>query len=618
MRGILAVRPCRAAAIGYGHPVAGIDPATYLRATPPFGLLPAELFGEVARAVEVVFHPAGNHLVRAGGAPLQHLYVIRKGAVRLERDGQTVQLVEEGETFGYTSLLTGQATLDVLVEADLVAYRLPARAFRALLSDGRFASHFAAGMGERLRASLEHAPVAAFRADVAGAVETLLRREPVWFEEAATVGEAARMMRHEGVSSVLVRGSPPGIVTDRDFRNRVLAEDLGPETPLAPLVSRPLRTVPAGTPIYAAWRILLDTGGHHLPVERGGEIVGVLTSGDLLRHSAQGPVAVLRAVERLPDRSSLPGYGRRVAEMVSMLLAGGLDATVIAAFVARLNDALLQRLLRWAEEDLGPAPAPYAWIALGSEGRMEQTLLTDQDNALVYADEGGAAREWYAALACRVNEDLVAAGFPECPGGHMARNHHGTLAEWRRRVAACLERPDPHDAEILLDHRPAAGRLDVSVLAEDLARAGPSSLLLRLLVREALEFSPPSALVLRLRGDASVVDLKAHGIQPIVFLARCYGLEAGGTRRSTLERLEAAVQAGIMDGGLHATVVEAYRFLIGLRLRLQLRDLAEGTPPRNRIPLVALTPVERSRLRDAFRAVKSWQEKAAYHYQATG
>jgi CBS domain-containing protein len=596
---------------------AGIDPATYLRATPPFAALPAELFDEVARTVEVSFHPAGARLARVGGTPLEHLYVIRKGAVRIERDGQTIQLVEEGEAFGYTSLLTGEATLDVIVEEDLVAYRLPARAFRALLSDARFARHFAAGLGERLRSSLEHAPVATFRADVSGAVDALVKRAPVWVDAEATVGEAARVMRAEGISSVLVRGTPAGIVTDRDFRNRVLAEDLGPETPLGALVSRPLRTVAWGTPVYDAWRILLDAGEHHLPVERDGEIVGVVTSGDLLKHSAQGPVAVLRGVERMASRASLPGYGRRVAEMTSMLLAGGLDTAVIAAFVARLNDALVHRLLRWAEAELGPPPAPYAWLALGSEGRMEQTLLTDQDNALVYADEGAGGRAWYAKLAARVNEDLVAAGFPECPGGHMARNHHGTVSEWRRRIAACVDRPDPHDAEILLDLRRAAGRLDVSPLSAELARAARSSLLLRFLVREALEFSPPSALVLRLRGDASVVDLKGHGIAPIVFLARCYGLEAAGEKLSTLDRLDDAVRAGIMDADVHATVVEAYRFLLGLRLRLQLRDLAEGRGPRNRVALSEVTPVERSRLRDAFRAVKSWQEKAAYHYQAS-
>jgi CBS domain-containing protein len=600
--------------------MARTDPATFLRSTEPFAALPSELFEQAARAADVSFHRAGTRLASAGGRPLEHLHVIRKGAVRLERDGQTLQVLEEGECFGYTSLLTGEATLDVLVEEDLVAYRLPADAFRTLLADGAFARHFAVGLGERLRSSLDHSPVATFRADVSSAVERLVKRAPVWVEASASVEEAARVMRERRISSVLVRGDEPGIVTDRDFRNRVLAEGLGPETPLRSIVSRPLRTVGAEVPVYEAWRMLLDGGVHHLPVERDGAVVGVVTSGDLLKHSAQGPVAVLRSVERLPDRASLPGYARRVAEMTSMLLAGGLDAPLISGFVARLNDALVHRILRWAEADLGDPPAAYAWVAFGSEGRMEQTLLTDQDNALVYADEGAGARAWFARFAARVNEDLVAAGFPECPGGYMARNHHGTLSEWEARFRAWIDAPAPQallHASIFFDFRRVAGALSLAPLEAALADAVEKPIFLRFLAKSALEFRPPPMLLLRLRGASSEVDLKLQGISPIVFLARCYGLEAGVKARGTIERIEHAARARLVDEDPSTRALDAYRFLLGLRLRLQLRSLAAERAATNRIALSELTAVERSRLKDAFRAVKTWQDSGAFHFQTS-
>jgi CBS domain-containing protein len=595
-----------------------VDPVAFLRGTAPFASLPGVLFDEGVRDVEVVFEPAGTQVARAGGAPLEHLWVIRKGMVRLERDGQTIQVLEEGETFGYTSLVTGEATLDVVVEEDLVAYRIPGSAFRTLLGDARFAGHFAAGLAERLRASLEQSPVATFRADVSGAVEQLVKRPPLWVDETASVGDAARAMREASISSVLVRGDPPGIVTDRDFRNRVLADDLGPDTPLQRIVSRPLRTVPAGTPIYEAWRTLLDAGVHHLPVQQGEEIMGMVTAGDLLKHSASGPVAVLRSVERLPSRESLPGYARKVAEMTSVLLGGGLDATIIAGFVARLNDALLQRIVRWAEADLGDAPAPWAWLAFGSEGRMEQTLLTDQDNALVYADAGEPARGWYEALARRVNEDLVAAGFPECPGGYMARRWHGPVSEWQRRFRGWIDAPAPQallEASIFFDFRRVAGTLGLEPLEAVLAEAPQRPVFLRFLAKAALDFRPPPMLLLRLRGTSSVLDLKAHGISPIVFLARCYGLEAGLRGRGTLERIEGAQRAGKVDEEVAARVAEAYRYLIGLRLRLQLRRIAAGEQPSNQVALAELTPPERTRLKDALRAVKAWQDAGAFHFR---
>ncbi len=594
-----------------------LDPVSFIRSTPPFDSLPQELFDGAARSLEVIYYPAGTRLVTVGEDPLEHLYVIRKGAVRLERGGQTLQVLEEGEAFGYTSLITGKATLDGVVEDDLLAYRIPGVEFHRLLSDARFAAHFTAGLATRLESSLEHSPVATFRVDLAAPVETLVRRSAVWVDAAATVGDAARTMVGERVSSVMVRGETPGIVTDRDFRVRVLAQGLGAETPVAQVLSRPVKTVESSMPVHEAWAALLEANVHHLPVIRDGEILGVVTDTDLLKHNSQGPVAVLRLVDKLPDRGSLPGYSRKVTEMVASLLSGGLNPVVIAGFVAQLNDALLKRILRWAQDDLGDPPAPYAWIALGSEGRGEQTLLTDQDNALVFADEGAGSREYFTALADRANTDLAAAGFPRCPGGYMARNHAGTLSEWRDRFAGWVGDPTAQgvlEAAIFFDFRRVSGSLDLAPLQEVLDGIVRREAFLRSLVRQALDFRPPPLLLLRLSGGTDL-DLKRQGIAPVVFLARCYGLAVGSHARNTLERLRAATRAGLMGVDASATVIDSYRYLLGLRLRMQLRMVSEGKAPTNVVSLAMLSAIERSRLKDSLRAIGSWQAKAAYRYQ---
>jgi CBS domain-containing protein len=595
--------------------MAATDPTSYLRATAPFGALPQPLFEEAARAADVAYHPAGTWLARAGGRPLEHLYVIRKGSVRLERDGQTLQVLEEGEIFGYTSLLARKATLDVQVEDDLVAFRIPDEVFQALMRDARFASHFADAVSERLKASLAQSPVATFRPDLGLEVGQIVRDPPVWVDAGATVGEAARAMRAAHATAVLVRGARPAIVTDRDFRNRVLAEGLGPETPVSAVATSAPRAVGADTRIHEAWTALLDAGGHHLPVVHDGEVVAVLGATDLLRCTAQGPMAVLRRVERLSTHGALPGYAATVAEMAAALLGGGLDATQIAGFVARLNDTLVGRIVRMAEADLGPAPAPWAWLALGSEGRTEQTLLTDQDNALVHAD--GAEPEWYAAFAERVNADLEVAGFPRCGGGYMARGWTAPISEWAARFAGWIDAPSPDallHAGIFFDFRRVAGGLDLGPLDAVLATAPRKPPFLRFLAKAALDFHPPASLLLRLKGSSSV-DLKAHGIAPVVFLARCYGLEDGGAPRSTLARLEAAVRAGNLAEDVFAEVAEAYRFLVGLRLRLQLRSVAAGGPARSAVAPGELGALERTRLKDALRAVRALQESGALHFR---
>ncbi|GAO02707.1 DUF294 nucleotidyltransferase-like domain-containing protein [Anaeromyxobacter sp. PSR-1] len=595
-----------------------MDPAAALRAIPPFDRLPEPLFADAVAHLEPCAFPAGTWIARAGGEPLRHLFIVLGGTVRLERHGQSVQVLEEGETFGFTSLLTGAAALDVVVEEDLAAWRLPQEVFERLLADRAFAGHFSAGLGQRLRSSLEQSPVAAFQPDLAVPVGDLLRGPAVWVESGATVLEAARTMRDHRISSVLLRTEPPSILTDRDLRNRVVAEGLPGSAPAASAASGPLRTVEAATPVYQAWLALLDAGLHHLPVVRAGEIAGVVTSTDLMRVSGHGPMALLRRVERLASRERLAGYAAQVSDMVAGLLGARLDPMVIAQLVARLNDTLLRTAVRWAEAELGPAPAPWAWLALGSEGRMEQTLLTDQDNALVFADEGLPARGWYQALADRVVADLRTAGFPACPGGYMATRWNGPMTEWRERFRTWLAEPRPQallEAAVFLDFRRAAGALDVAPLQEVVAGAAELPLFLRGMAEQAVRFHPPPALLLRLRGASSTVDLKKHGLAPVAFLARCYALESGVAERGTLERLAAAERAGRMDPELRESVAEAYRFLVGLRLRLQLRHLAEGRPPGDEVALSALSPVERTRLKEAFRAIRGWQDAVAFRYR---
>ncbi len=595
--------------------MAATDATSYLRATAPFGALPPSLFEEAARAADVVFHPAGTWLARAGGRPLEHLYVVRKGSVRLERDGQSLQVVEEGEIFGYTSLISRKATIDVQVEDDLVAFRIPDAVFQALLRDAPFARHFADALSDRLKAALAQSPVATFRPDLGLEVRRIARDPPVWVDAGATVGEAARAMRAGNATAVLVRGAPPAIVTARDFRNRVLAEGLGPDAPVARVATPAPATLRADARIHEAWTALLDAGVHHLPVTQDGDVVAVLGATDLLRCTAQGPMAVLRRVERLSSRDALPGYAATVAEMSAALLGGGLDATQIAGFVARLNDALVGRIVRLAEAELGPAPAPWAWLALGSEGRAEQTLLTDQDNAVVHAD--GADPAWYAAFADRVNADLEAAGFPRCPGGYMARRWSAPASDWAAWFAGWIDAPSADallHAGVFFDFRRAAGGLDLAPLDAALATAARRPPFLRFLAKAALDFHPPGSLLLRFKGS-SAVDLKAHGIAPVVFLARCYGLEVGGGPRGTLARLEAAVRAGNLAEGVYAEVAEAYRFLVGLRLRLQLRRLAAGEPARSAVAPGDLGALERARLKDALRAVRTLQEAGAVHFK---
>lgn len=596
-----------------------LDPRSFLRGIPPFDALSAEAFEQAAGTLEIAYFPQGTRILSSDGPPSDALFVVRKGLVRLERSGETTGVLEEGDFFGY-SVMTGQVSADVVVEEDLLAYRIPEAVFRTLLVHPPFARFFTQGLAERLRNQPAFSAETACGGNVLLPVGTLAERPPVTVPAEATVLEAARVMRDEGVSSVLLLSDPPAIVTDRDLRNRVLAAGLGPATPARDVASSPIRTVPYGTPVYGAWQAMLEHGIHHLPLERDGRIAGVVTSTDLMRHQSHGPILTFKRVERMRSRDALRTYGTDLAQMVATLVRSGLPATHIARLVSHLNDALVRRLLVWAEKDLGAPPCPYAFLVFGSEGRFEQTLLTDQDNALVYRYGDEPTRSYFRRLAHKVVADLVAAGFPPCPGGYMATNHAGSLSEWIDRFASWIDTPKAEAvlaAGIFFDHRSAGGGLDLSPLTDVLERTRRNAPFLSHLARGAVAFRPPLGAFRRLELENGGVDLKKGGIAPIQGLARLWALDAGARATPTVDRLRAATAAGLLDPESGEALEEAYVFLLGLRLREQIRALSEGRVPGNHVAVDALSPSERRHLKEAFLAVRNAQKDAISRYQVT-
>lgn len=457
--------------------------------------------------------------------------------------------------------------------------------------------------------------------DLATPVEALISRAPLFVMPDATVAETARAMRDAGTSSVLIAGEPLGIVTDRDLRSRVLAADLDPDTPVRAVMSCPLRSLPADTTVFGALLWRLEQGFHHLPLTSGGLIAGVVTDTDLLRHQATSPLALLRRIEALDSATdALAGYAGEVAAVAEALLKGGLDVLQIARVIATLNDALTVRLLRRAESALGTPPCPYAWLTLGSGGRTEQVLLSDQDNALAYLEDTESTRAYFDALAARVVAGLIAAGFPRCPGGYMATNWRRSLAEWRALFRRWVEVPEPQallEAEVFMDFRSVHGELALEPLDAILASAGRRGLFLHQLARAALSVHPSLGAFGRLRRDHGTIDLKAGGIATIVMLARLHALAAGATPRPTLDRLDAAAEAGTLSRGGAEALADTFRFLTRLRLREQLRSLHAGATLSNRIDPDELSAFERRRLKEALRAVRRQQEATGRRFRAT-
>ena len=259
----------------------------------------------------------------------------------------------------------------------------------------------------------------------------------------------------------------------------------------------------------------------------------------------------------------------------------------------------------------GAPPAAYAWIVFGSEGRLEQALLTDQDNALIYAEETDAARAYFAALAQSVVDGLIQAGFPRCPGGFMATNWCKPLAEWEQLFHRWIRLPEPAallDAAIFFDFRAVAGALSLEPLEQIISGAGSEKPFLAHMLNGALTFHPPLGFFNRLRSENGNLDLKKGGISPIVGLARAAALAAGSRERSTLERLSVAGASGaILTKDSADSLAEILPLFLHLRLRRQLAARQKNDPLDHKVNLAELSTLERRHLKEAFIVIKQIQ-----------
>jgi CBS domain-containing protein len=599
----------------------------------PFSLLSGEQIRRAAAAVQIEYFPAGADILVQDGAPSAFLYIVRRGSVDLLRAREqmfdVVDTLVEGDTFGYVSIIRDRAPIvTVRAREETLAYLLPKAVFQRLQRDSEpFFQFFARSIGERLDRAL-HSQHAGADPDLFQArLAHLLRRPLITIEPGASVGGAARLMDEQQVSCLVVTSAPPGIVTDRDLRGRVLARGLSDTTAVADVMSAPALTLPADSLVFEGLLLMLERGIHHLPVTEGERIVGVVTNTDILRRKSHSPLFLPRQLQRAQTLGELRAYADQVAEAVGALLESRARVSDIGRMVAIANDALLARLLGDAEAALGPPPCPYAWLVLGSEGRYEQTLRTDQDNALIYADNPAAgAEDYFARLADRVVEQLVACGFPRCPGEIMATNPHWRqpARAWRSYFHHWVTVPDEEAllrVAIFFDYRSVYGALDAdAALRPVIAQARGQRVFLGRLARAALRQPAPLGLLRRIvlerRGDQhDLLDLKLRGTAMIVDLARLFALEAGCAATNTLARLRDSAGRASLSAETAQSLMAAFELIGLLRLRHQHRQIQRGERPTNLVAVARLDPQERRDLKEALRAVERAQRDVEMVFQ---
>jgi CBS domain-containing protein len=418
-------------------------------------------------------------------------------------------------------------------------------------------------------------------------------------------------------------GAPTGIVTDRDLRGKVVAQGRDPvATAAADVMSTPLITVETGAYGFEALLEMTRRGIHHLVVVDAGRLAGVVSSNDFLRLQGTHPVAVAREISLAPGVDDLARLGERVTALVRRLVDEGGTPYDVGRIVAELNDRTVQRVLELATASgtpVGPPPLPFSWLAFGSEARREQTLRTDQDNGLAYADpppaDAAAVAAYFARLAAEVNGMLVRVGFPECPARIMASNPEWCqpVSVWTRRFQHWMQESGPAEvlaACVFFDLRPVGGVAEPASSLRTVIRtdAPGSHRLLGLLARDVVDRPVPLTVfgnlrVARTGPHRDTVDLKGGGGLQLVGAARVHALALGLEETNTVDRFRTAAARGLYGESECREITDAYQLLQRIRLVHQLDRLKHGGPADNRINPKRLSHADALLLRDALRTV---------------
>jgi CBS domain-containing protein len=596
------------------------DIAAFLRQYPPFDGLAEDELETLSEAVEIEYFAAGAIITAQGAPPSEWMRVVRRGGVELTDDGRPVDLLGPGDVFGYESMLSeAPAALGSRAAEDVLEYRIPADAVRTLLARPEGLRFLARSLGAR--------PTAAGPDPLSRPVSGLLRRSPVVVAPGTSIRRTAAMMTEARSTSAVVDlgQSGYGIVTDRDLRSRVIAAGTSIDEPVSGVMSAPAYTVTGDRLGSEVLLEMLDRGVRHFPVLAAtGEVLGVIADTEMLTAESRAPFHLRNAIAVAATPEEVQEAARRLPETVIALHDASTPATTISTTIAVIADAATRRLIDLAVAEAGRPPKDFSWLALGSHARRESAPSSDLDSALVWHgdDDDGEEREYVRSIAGIVVGQLRGCGFPSCDRGATADNplFSRSLDAWLAAAASWIVDPDQEKALILssvvLDSRPVWGMYAGAPLLRAFEDAHRHPDLLRRMMRFALAYRPPTGflrnIVVEHSGEhAGRLDIKHGGLLPISDLARSLALAAGVTSASTRERLHSVATSGLLARSDAELLLQAFGVLSELRINHQVDQLRRGVPPDDYLDPARLTRLERSALRETFRAITSVQRGIA-------
>ena len=605
----------------------------FIASIPPFDRLPEKHLDRLTRAITIRYIRRGRSIPPDSTSPPE-LYILRQGAVTLySSEDNLVGMLGEGDictSFCATEENTG---FTVKTTEDTLIYVIPCNTLTEIVRDQPdVESFFRHTSAQRLKQAV------ATKQQESAVTSTLMNTHVVdvisggvvAVDVTATIEDAARVMTDNGVSSVLIteRGKPVGIITDRDLRKRCLATGMSRKAPVREIMTSGMLHISSTTTAFDALMIMTRKHIHHLPVIDNEQLQGMLTTTDLIRHEGRNSVYLSSSIRKADSLDTLVEMSQMLPELQMQLINMGGSAEHVGKAITAVTGAITRRLIEMAEEKLGPAPVPYAWVAGGSQARFEQSSHSDQDNALIISDEMTSKDEaWFESLANFVCDGLNDCGYIYCPGDAMAKNPQWRQPQkvWSEYFDKWINTPEPMALMlscIFFDLRTIHGdkQLLRTLRKRVLDQTRNNQLFLAHMSANALHHRPPLGFfrdfVLVHDGKHNdTLDLKHNGIVPIIDMARIYALAEGIPSVNTVERLEKAAGSKTLSSGGSANLLDAFEFIGKLRMEHQANQISNGQSPDNFMQPSDLSKLEREHLKDAFKVIQTMQAVLEQRYQ---
>jgi CBS domain-containing protein len=587
---------------------------------------------------EAYFAPKEVILSPADGAP-QFLYLIRQGRVSGRRDipgiEETAFLLDVGSLFSIGSAFANRPVSTTYSAVDdCFCLLFPVDAMRRLalqsIPFSEFLNNRIWGLLQESRIALRNsfASQALAEQSLEGRVGDLSLKKPLTIGPNKSLREALTLIHEKKVGSILVvqdKHTILGILTRYDVLSRVTLSNVDLNTPISAVMTPDVKTLTVDDTAERAGLLMARFNIRHLPVLDRGELVGIISERDLFSLQRLSLSNISSAIRGTDELAQLKKCADDIRQFARNLLGQGIQARQLTTLISHLNDVLTARLIEIYAAKHQLNMNQFAWIALGSEGRSEQTIATDQDNALVFSDTVAASqREAYLRFAGEVNQALNECGYPLCKGNIMASNPELCLSqsEWLTRFSRWIEQGNPKDllnASIFFDFRALAGDADLLIPLKDYVRTKAVAIprFIKLLADNSLNTRVPlnwfGGIEFTEIDGEKTIDLKLQGTAIIVDIARIYSLAHGVEAINTRERLAAIGRALKVPETESAAWITAFEFLQTQRLAVQIGEAGTTGNP-NVIDIDKLNIVDRSILKEALLKVRSLQQLLQLDY----